>query len=617
MRYGLLVLAVAGVSRIAAGEEPGASFVGAAVCGQCHEEVHREWSGARHGKMLQPATSSSVEGDFRQPRIALRGSEYRLRVENGVYYIAESSLSGKLQEHRVDYTLGSRRIQHYLTKLPDGRIIVLPPSWDVTRKEWFHNMDIVNPEEYDGRGVQVWNKNCYSCHVSREYKGFDAAHDSYSTRWQDFGTNCERCHGPGALHVARYRESAYSPAAPDAIVVPTRLDAVRSTMVCAQCHSLRDIVSEGYTAGSNYFDFYLPILEYGEKVLNNDPSYWADGRTRRFSDDTVGFWQSECFLKGRATCTNCHSDVHNPEVDSNASLRPSSNGICTQCHSQIGRNVSQHTHHSPSSAGSSCVECHMPRTVYSIRAEIRDHSISVPVPENTERHKIPNACNACHRDRNAGWAAAKVKEWYPGSAAQKWVRRAFAFSAARGGDGRSIETLLAIVAEPAEGFIARANAVGHLSRFANDARVQPVLEKALNDPEPLVRAVAALRLPRKGSTAATASARHALIKALGDPVRTVRVGAVLSLVDMGVPALSAEEATRFDQAKREYINRARIVEDDAPEQFNTAIFELLSGDSASAIAMLKTTLLIDPVYEPAKQMLAKISALIQRGTVQK
>src|SRR5580692_11691634 len=53
---------------------------------------------------------------------------------------------GKPQEHRVDYTLGSRRMQHYLTTLPDGKIVVLPPTWDVQRKQWFHNLDIADPD---------------------------------------------------------------------------------------------------------------------------------------------------------------------------------------------------------------------------------------------------------------------------------------------------------------------------------------------------------------------------------------------------------------------------------------------------------------------------------------
>src|SRR5215472_5872913 len=95
------------------------SYVGAAVCDKCHQAEYEKWSHARHGKMLQPATTASVEGDFTVGRVKLHSLTYSLREENGSYYVTESYLSGKEQQHRVDYTLGSRRIQHYLTTLPD------------------------------------------------------------------------------------------------------------------------------------------------------------------------------------------------------------------------------------------------------------------------------------------------------------------------------------------------------------------------------------------------------------------------------------------------------------------------------------------------------------------
>src|SRR5256714_6497487 len=124
--------------------------------------------------MVQPATKTSVKGDFSRGRIVLRDAPYLLRERDGAYYITESYLTGKPQEHRVDYTLGNRRIQHYLTTLSSGRVIVLAPSWDILRKQWFHNTDIADPDESDEALIQIWNKNCYSCHVSQQQKNFDA-----------------------------------------------------------------------------------------------------------------------------------------------------------------------------------------------------------------------------------------------------------------------------------------------------------------------------------------------------------------------------------------------------------------------------------------------------------
>src|SRR5437763_14993274 len=105
-----------------------ASYVGTAACAKCHPAESARWSNSRLSRMVQPATTSSVKGDFTRRAVTLRNQPFQLRARDGAFYITESYLSGKPQEHRIDYTLGNRRIQHYLTTLPSGRVVVLPPS---------------------------------------------------------------------------------------------------------------------------------------------------------------------------------------------------------------------------------------------------------------------------------------------------------------------------------------------------------------------------------------------------------------------------------------------------------------------------------------------------------
>ena len=583
------------------------TYVGALACAKCHAETHRKWSQSRHSKMVQPATPAAVKGDFARGQVKLRDQPYGLRERDGVYYITESYLSGKPQEHRIDYTLGNRRIQHYLTTLEDGRVIVLPPSWDVLRKDWFHNLDIADPDETEGVLVQVWNKSCHSCHVSQQEKNFDTEKIQYKTAWLDFGTNCERCHGPASEHVARY-SSVTPPKGPARdVVMQTRLDPARNTMVCAQCHSFRDIYKTGYSAGADYYDYFLPILEY-DQPIDKDPAYWADGRTRRFSNDAFGLWQSECFLKGGATCVGCHGNGHEPEIDKNPQLRPDASALCTGCHAAIGKDVQAHTHHAPASAGSSCVDCHMPRTVYSIKAEIRDHSMSIPVPENTIRHGIPNACNICHKDRDAAWSVKQMDAWYGERSRQKLIRRADAFAQARVGNPRAIPNLLDILKEPAEGPLVRANAAGHLSRFSYDPTVFAALQRALSDSQPLVRAVAALRL--NPGPADREAAVTALTRSLADADTPVRVGAAVSLIGLGVKQLPGEDGKRFEQAKATFRARAEQNSDDAEQEFAAGRFYLLTEDPARAIRAFEASVKLDPAI-PAQCYLA--SAYVAKG----
>ena len=540
---------------------PAATYVGAAACASCHKAMHAKWKAGRHSRMLQEAGADSVRGDFAKGEVTLRGQRYFLRAEAGQWFIRESYLTGQPRERRVDYTLGNRRIQHYLTRLEDGRIVVLPPSWDVQRREWFHNLDIVDLEEGGGTKVQVWNAHCHGCHVSGQERNFRAETGTYDTRWTDFGTSCERCHGPGSLHVDPGAGARH-------IVRATRLGPDREVAVCAQCHSLRDVVATGFIAGAAYGDHFMPVLEYAQKP-GPDPAYWADGRPRRFSNDALGLWQSDCFVKGGVTCLHCH-DPHEPDVDRSARLS-ASDALCLGCHEQVGRDVPAHTRHAAGSAGSACVECHMPRTVFSVKAAIRDHAIGPPVPEATVRFGIPNACNVCHKDRDAAWARDRLRAWKADGSSARRLRRAEAFTGGRAGKPEALPLLVALAADAAEPPLVRANAVGHLRRYG--AAAAEAVTRALGDPAPPVRAVAALTLsdvPRPPFPPPSA-----LAAAVRDPRAMVRIAAAIALMNRGVRGLPGDDGPAYEAAKAEYVRRATLFPDEPATQLTLGQFLFL------------------------------------------
>ncbi len=576
------------------------TFVGSAQCAKCHESMHRKWSGARHSKMLQPASTASVLGDFSHGNVTLRGTRFALERTGDNYLIRGAFPTSREEQHTVDYTLGSRRVQHYLTTLPDGRIVVLPPTWDVVRREWFHNLDIVNPDEATQNPVQVWNSNCFGCHVSAAVKGYDATLNRYATTWSDFGTNCERCHGPGAAHVSRYAAPSTPTSASSAIVVPTRLSAERSTMVCAQCHSLRDITVPGFTAGADYFDHFAPVLEYGQKS-DKDPAYWPDGRPRRFSNDAIGFWQSGCYVSGGASCTTCHTDPHEPNIDRNPQLLASSNDLCARCHAPIVKDVTRHTRHSAASAGSACVACHMPPTVISLRSRMPDHTISVPAPENTIRHGIPNACSECHQDKDAAWAVKTLEQWYPRGRRQRLVERADAFSAARRRDITAVDPLIAVATDRRQPPIVRANAVGYL-RFFPTPQARNALVGAASSEHAAIRATAVIGLGEPRFS--TDSTVPVLVKALVDPRRVVRVGAALSLMNLRVGTLPADAVPHFEAARRDYLSRATLLADDPGVLLDVGKFHLMSQNANDAATALEASLRLDANLHAARYFLA-------------
>ena len=578
------------------------AFVGAKVCASCHAAVHDTWQSGRHSKMLQPATLQSVKGDF-SGAISLRGKPYRLRAADGSYFITESDVTGREHEYRVQFTLGSRRIQHYITTIDSGRMVLLAPSWDVTRGEWFHNLEIVRPDEDDHGIVQQWNKNCFGCHVSQQQNNYRPDTRAYATQWVDFGTSCERCHGPGSAHVADYSGAVKPPSiTPGLMVRARRIDPERSSMICAQCHSFRNSVAPGFRAGANYYDFFMPVLEHATSSPK-DPSFWADGRPRRFSNDAVGLWQSQCFLQGGATCTSCHFDPHKPDIDRNPQLAPTNNAICTRCHTGIEPALTSHTKHRADSAGSSCVECHMPKTVVGIRATMRDHSISLPTPENTVAYDIPNACTECHRDRAPKWAVETMQTWWPEGRRMKFVARAKAFTAARATDPAAVTPLLRIAEDQGQGPFIRATALGHLRRYQAPA-VTAALQRASRDDHPVVRGVALSSLGYSNQP----SARTTLLAALDDQLRAVRISALMALVNgsggLAAAAPSDEDTRRFRAVAAEFAEQARLHEDDPGVQHDLGLVHLLAGDTDRAAAALEITFSLDPGRPTVKFLLA-------------
>ena len=583
--------------------------VPAATCATCHTAIHRRWAGARHSKMLQPATPATVIAPFAGTAIQLRGASFTFSRAGDAYLIRGPFPTAKEEVHRVEYTLGSRRVQHYLARFPDGRLVVLPPTWDVEKREWFHNLDIVNPGEAALNPIQVWNRTCHGCHVSGAEQGFDPALLKYETQWADFGTSCERCHGSGAAHVAQYQSSS-PPPGPPAIVTPSRLSPDRSTMVCAQCHSLRDITVPGFRAGDNYYDHFTPILEYAQ-AAGPDPAYWADGRPRRFSNDAIGFWQSQCFLKGNASCTTCHTDPHEPDIDRNPQLARTNDSVCSGCHAAIASAGPRHTRHAAGSSGSACIACHMPRTVVSLRSRMPDHTMTVPAPENTTAHAIPNACNECHQDRDAAWASSRLAEWFPGGRRARLIARANAFAAARRGEASSLDGLTRIATDDTEPPLIRANAVGYLRRFRGP-RAETFLSAAASSEHPAIKLSAVLGLGE--SAFSPANVTPLLINALGDKHRTVRVGAALSLMNARVTTLDGPAGALFEDAKRDYISRADLLSDDARVLLDVGKFHLMNKDVPAAIRALDTSLRLDMSLHASRYFLAL--AVLTQGRTQ-
>ncbi|MBI4471153.1 MAG: HEAT repeat domain-containing protein [Acidobacteria bacterium] len=618
--------------------EAAAEYIGSAACGRCHTDKHSDWSQSLHSRMIQKAETAAVLGDFTlNNTLEYEGWRFRMILDSGRPWVIEWDPRGREQRYAVDYTLGSKRIQHYLSTRPDGRIRVVFPTWDVRKQKWFHSAEIIPTGHHAEVSIQIWNQHCYNCHVSQEKQGYDIESDTYRTTFTETGINCEMCHGPGSRHRALMLSGQYGDDLK--IVHPGKLPPREQILICVQCHAPRIMVQNGFHPGKNYYDYYMPSLMHFYIERWFDPPMWADGRMRRFATEGTALWQSRCFLEGAATCIGCHNP-HLNTINRDPRFRDT-DVLCTQCHAQFKDEnvVAGHTHHPLESSGSHCIECHMPPITNMIKDQERDHTISIPVPENTALYGIPNACGICHTDRAAQWAAERMDRWYPNRPKPN-LRRATAFTLARKRDPASVGPLVELLKDPKENSVIRGSAAGFLGEFQGDHVAMPLIQ-ALTDSDVMVKAEAVRSLSEVRSPAAV----EPLKKQLADPNRIVRLNAVFALLKMGILEADGLASADFAKAKTEYLdflksfpdvygirvdlgtyyavhrdyaqalkeyqNALKLRDDHPLAYYFLGVTYAQLGQFEAALGSFDQTLKIDPGFRNTQELAAKVKSLVK------
>jgi len=614
----LLILALGACS--AANGDAGPAYVGGKVCASCHEKANSTWQGSHHDLAMKVASVTSVLGDFSDSRFTAYGVTSRFYQRDGKFYVNTDGADGKLADFEIKYSFGWTPLQQYLIELPGGRLQALSIAWDTRPKEqggqrWFHlypnEKRIDYKDELHWTALsQNWNYTCAECHSTNLQKNYDFAKDRYNTSWSEINVACEACHGPGAKHVAwaqsdTPRASTTAPkerglsvdlrARGQWTIAPGKntagLSAAAASLgttqleTCARCHARRAQLHGDYIPGRPFMDTHLPSLL--EERL-----YYPDGQIKDEVYEYGSFLQSKMQRAG-VVCSNCH-EPHS------LTLRASGNALCTQCHAPDNFDSPAHHHHVAGSAGAQCVDCHMPTQTYMLVDPRRDHSLRIPRPDLSLKLGVPNACNQCHRDKDAKWAKGAFAKWW-GSKSFSQPHYGEVLNAARQGRSQALAGLINLTKDQGQPAIVRATALEQLARYRAPEIVQVGIDN-LDDPDPLVRN-ATLRTFEFLQPAQRFKAGKGL---LTDPVRSVRLEAGRSLAAATRSNLSAADRLPLDRAVAEYLEAQRFNADRPESHLNIGLLYVDLGEPAKAQASYQIALTRYPRFAPAYVNLADL-----------
>jgi Tfp pilus assembly protein PilF len=367
---------------------PGAKFVGDAACAGCHRSIAESYAKHPMGRSAEwvgraPSATDHAAG----ANSSFTSAGYALRVErraDGVWHcvgLLDGGAAVPEYAVRADLAIGSgRRGRSYLS-VDRGAVWQSPISWFGQAEKWDVSPGFDLAKELRRPVVP----RCLGCHTDQPRPVPDSL-NRYAEPLlpTQASIGCERCHGPGEVHVAEHSSGAGPRGPDDSIVNPARLPAELKADICRQCHlqGAVQVARRGRDAAE-----YRPGLPWELFVTT---FLWHPGLTDLHK--SVGQFEqmeaSRCFAGsgGRLGCTTCHDPHAKPAAgETGAYFRAK----CLSCHESRGCSLPPAQRRERKD---SCVACHMPAQDSSNVAHVAvtDHRIPRrPAPTGPRVKSLP------------------------------------------------------------------------------------------------------------------------------------------------------------------------------------------------------------------------------------
>ena len=336
---------------------PEVQYVGDDACASCHRDLVASFHKHPMGRSLAPIAAASTLERFEEAAhnpFEAAGSIFSVdRRTDRVIHKETVAGSGVEAEADITYSIGSgRQGRSYLIDR-EGFLFQSPISWYPLKGIWDLSPGY---EEFNKHFSRPIVAECLFCHVNRVDADPHAANLYHEPIFRGFAIGCERCHGPGELHVKQRRTGEPMAGVDLTIVNPRQLEHSLREAVCQQCHLQSD--ARVLARGRASFEFRpgLPL----NKFLADFVKPPDEGLDKKFVGTVEQMYASRCFRESagesKLGCISCHDPHALPgALDRESFYRDR----CMKCHAQHGCTLPK-AERLAKSANDSCIVCHMP-----------------------------------------------------------------------------------------------------------------------------------------------------------------------------------------------------------------------------------------------------------------
>jgi tetratricopeptide (TPR) repeat protein len=343
------------------------------VCKECHSNIYETFIETGMGKSFDKATKTKTSAKFEKDDVVhdkfsdlnyhpfwsgdtMKIMEFRLEKQDTTFKRVET----------VNYIVGSGQHTNSHIFNTNGYLHQMPMTFYTQKGEW----DL--PPGFENGANERFSRKigleCMSCHNSLP-DFVMGSENKYSTIPNGIG--CERCHGPGELHVKEKKAGAtvdVSKYIDSSIVNPAKLPIDLQFDVCQRCHLQGNTVLK---EGKSFYDF-RPGMKLSDIETVFLPKYENAEDEFIMASHADRLKMSRCFIKSfkpddskglkpykeALTCVTCH----NPHVSVKVTSKEVFNNACKSCHGVKTNIVCTEVQNIRDKSQDNCVSCHMPKS---------------------------------------------------------------------------------------------------------------------------------------------------------------------------------------------------------------------------------------------------------------